>query len=403
MSAEQEQPLSSPKLAAKKGNWFLEEDRTLKTQSWIALIILAIIGLVGLIQLGYYVGWSGFQGKTLWDWMQLFLVSTVLGAGAYWFNSQQTAHQKTLADSQQKQEKELAEQQQKQEKELAEQQQKQEKELAEDREQATILETYLDRMKELLLDKDLRSDQEVRLFARTRTLTTLRRLKGEHIGMLFTFLQDANLNRANIEPAIIDFQNADLRRIDLHEVELRKVDLSGTDLREAKLHGADLSFSKLSRARLHEADLSGADLNFADLRRAWLRGTDLHGAKLHGATLSEADLHGADLHGADLHGADLREADLRRADLHGADLRGADLREADLREAQGITTEELVSQANSLEGATLPDGTLYQKVSATDLTEEVPEASVPDERKEELPEGATISSDEESSEVPATN
>src|SRR5882724_3092133 len=142
MSTEQKQPPSSPKPVAKKGNWFLEEDGTLKTQSWTALISLAIIGVVGLIQLGYYFGWTGFQGKTLWDWMQLFLVSTVLGAGAYWFNSQQTTHQKTLA-----------EQQQKKEKELAEQQQKQEKELAEDREQATILETYLDRMKELLLDK----------------------------------------------------------------------------------------------------------------------------------------------------------------------------------------------------------------------------------------------------------
>ncbi|MBV9231860.1 MAG: hypothetical protein JOZ18_21300, partial [Chloroflexi bacterium] len=169
MSTEQEQPPSSRKPAAKFGNWFLEKDGTFKTQSWTALIILAIIGVVGFIQLGYYIGWTGFQGKTLWDWMQLFLVSTVLGAGAYWFNSQQTAHQKTLADLQQKQERELAEQQQ-----------KQERELAEDREQATILETYLDRMKELLLDKGLRSDQEVRLVARTRTLTTLRRLKGEH-------------------------------------------------------------------------------------------------------------------------------------------------------------------------------------------------------------------------------
>src|SRR5215469_4000618 len=187
MSTEQkQQPPSSPKPAVKAGNWFLQEDGTLKTQSWTALIILVIIGVVGLIQLGYHVGWTGFQGKTLWDWMQLFLVSTVLGAGAYWFNSQQTIHQQTLAELQQKQEKELAELQQKQEKELAEQ-----------REQATIFETYLDRMKELLLDKGLRSDQEVRLVARTRTLTTLRRLKGKHISMLFTFLQDANLNSAN--------------------------------------------------------------------------------------------------------------------------------------------------------------------------------------------------------------
>ena len=376
MSTEQKQPPSSPKPAAKKGNWVLEEDGTLKTQSWTALIILAIIGVVGLIQLGYYVGWTGFQGKTLWDWMQLFLVSTALGAGAYWFNSQQTTHQKTLAEQQQKQEKELAEQ----------------------REQATIFETYLDRMKELLLDKDLRSDQEVRLVARTRTLTTLRRLKGEHTSMLFTFLQDANLNGANMESALIDFQNADLRRIDLHEVELRKVDLSGADLREANLSGADLSFAKLSRVRLHGADLSFANLSFANLRRAWLRGANLSGANLHGANLSEADLHGADLGGTDLHGADLGGTDLYRADLSEADLHGtdlsrtdlhrADLSGANLREVEGLTTEELVSQANSLEGATLPDGMLYQKESATDSTEEVPQRA-PIGSDEESPESAS--------------
>lgn len=298
MSTEQEQLPSSSK---KKDNWFLNRDGTLKMRSWIALIILAIISIVGLIQLGYRVGWTGFQGKTFWDWMQLFLVSTVLGAGAYWFNFQQTAHQKTLA---------------------------------EDEEQAKILEAYLDRMKEFLLQHDLRGsavNSDVRQVARTWTLTTLRRLKGEHISMLFTFLQDAMLNRANIESAIIGFQDANLRRIDLHEVELREVDWSLADLR-------------------------GANLSFADL---------------HGAKLSLAKLHGADLSFAKLHGAN----------LHGADLRGA----------QGITTEELVSQANSLEDATLPDGTLYQKASVLDLVEEG------------LPKGATIGSDEKSLKVPATD
>src|SRR6266700_1128018 len=195
----------------------------------------------------------GFSEETLWDWMQLFLVSTVLGAGAYWFNSQQTIHQQTLAEQQQKQEKELAEQQQKQEKELAEQ-----------REQATIFDAYLDRMKELLLDRNLldkdQRREEVRLVARTQTLTTLRRLKGGYISMLFTFLQDANLNRAIIQPtiiveaSIIDFQKANLRQIDLHEAKLCNATLRGAKLCGAKLHNADLS-----GAKLHNADLSEAE------------------------------------------------------------------------------------------------------------------------------------------------
>jgi uncharacterized protein YjbI with pentapeptide repeats len=45
-----------------------------------------------------------------------------------------------------------------------------------------------------------------------------------------------------------------------------------------------------------------------------------------------------------------REQDERLADLRGADLRGA----------RGITNEDLDRQASSLEGATMPNGQLYE-------------------------------------------
>ncbi len=38
-------------------------------------------------------GWTGFGDKTGWDWMELFIVPLVLAAGAFWFNSEQTARQ----------------------------------------------------------------------------------------------------------------------------------------------------------------------------------------------------------------------------------------------------------------------------------------------------------------------
>ncbi len=111
----------------------------------------------------------------------------------------------------------------------------------------------------------------------------------------------------------------------------------------------------------------------------------LYGADLRGATLSEANLSGATLRGAKLCGTK----------LHKAGLYGAKLHKADLSEAEGMTTEELVSQADSLEGAILPDGTLYQKGSATNSTKEVPQASVPGESEEGLLEGVPIGSAEE--------
>jgi uncharacterized protein YjbI with pentapeptide repeats len=81
---------------------------------------------------------------------------------------------------------------------------------------------------------------------------------------------------------------------------------------------------------LESANLAGADLRRANLSDGWLLFTDLSGA------------------------------DLENADLSGVHLHVVDFREADLRGAIGITNEELEQQAESLEGATMPNGQKYE-------------------------------------------
>ena len=61
------------------------------------------------------------------------------------------------------------------------------------------------------------------------------------------------------------------------------------------------------------------------------------------------------LSGANLISATLISANLSEAHLSGADLNGANLLTASLRYAKGVTNEQL-SAAISLEGATVPDG-----------------------------------------------
>ena len=103
-----------------------------------------------------------------------------------------------------------------------------------------------------------------------------------------------------------------------------------------------LTDGTLSGVYLHDADLRGANLQWADLSQA---------------QLSMAHLHEANLHDANLRGANLWWADLTGADLSGADLTGADLSGANLRGAK-VTNEQL-RQADSLKGATMPDGTIH--------------------------------------------
>ena len=81
---------------------------------------------------------------------------------------------------------------------------------------------------------------------------------------------------------------------------------------------------------------------------------------LAGANLAGADLRRANLSDGWLLFTDLTRADLENADLSGVHLHVVDFREADLRGAIGITNEELEQQAESLEGATMPNGQKYE-------------------------------------------
>jgi hypothetical protein len=123
-------------------------------------------------------------------------------------------------------------------------------------------------------------------------------------------------------------------------------------LTDGSLIWADLSEANLSEVDLSEADLSEVGLREAKLAGASLIGADLSGADLRGADLSRAELRRAKVSGADLSGAKLSGADLIGADLSGAKLSGADLTRAKI-------TRRQLAQARTLEGATMPDGTVH--------------------------------------------
>lgn len=241
-----------------------------------------------------------------------------------------------------------------------------------DNQRETVLQAYIDKMSELLLEKHLRESQpedEVRKIARLRTITILFQLDARRIGLVFAFLSEAGLMSTIPNSSIISLRGANLS----------KIDWSQFDLSQAQLAGANLSGANLVEANLVEAQLNGTQLNGADLRGADLSGADLTGID----TLYEpAQLNGADLRGADLSGADLRGAKLNGADLRGAkliglwkrdtsscvtNLSGADLREADLSKAKlmGIGTD-LVDDLSEAKRMRIWDG---YPLSRTDLRE----------------------------------
>src|SRR5579862_3046687 len=139
----------------------------------VASLLIVLAGLLVLIFLGGYLFgwlWTGFgttksplapqAAKTLWDRLQLLIIAAALSAGGLWFNVQQNERQQLLSVEQHKKDQELAEERRRAETDLAEKHRLADIELALDQQRENALQTYLDRMAELLLQGKLRESEE---------------------------------------------------------------------------------------------------------------------------------------------------------------------------------------------------------------------------------------------------
>src|SRR5258706_9385623 len=138
-----------------------------------ASLIIIVGGLIFILVETVRAKNTGFETKTLWDWMQLLIIPLFLAGGAFLLN---------------RSEKET-------ERQRAEDRARLEREIAIDRQQEAAFQSYLDRMADLLLKENLRTTEveEVRKVARTRTLTVLRGLDPTRKGLLLNFLYEAEL------------------------------------------------------------------------------------------------------------------------------------------------------------------------------------------------------------------
>ena len=311
----------------------------------IALVL--VIVLIGVSIAGYVwdLEWTGLRRttndgpKTLWHWLDLLIIPIVLAAGALWFKRVEVGIARTVEI---------------------------------DRAQETALDTYFDRMSELLLDKDnpliaSESGSPCQEMATTRTLAVLRRLDEKRRNQVFQFLRDARLlgrtevldinktvTRENDPIAVFQDRNmsdmvlegANLGGANLDGSDLKGTNLKGANLEGANLKGANLFGADLERANLIEANLETAGLQLANLKGANLFEANLESAQLKLTILTRAILCKANLESAIMWGADLEAADLLGANLEGANLYGVNLKGAQLGETLSLTCEQLLVAEN---------------------------------------------------------
>src|SRR5215218_5335350 len=206
-----------------------------------AIIVLLAIG-------GAASSWTGFRGKTVWDFLQLLIVPLVLAVIGLWFATQQDARQQQFENQRSDAERKFADQ----------------------RAQDEALQAYLDQMSQLLLDRKLlEAEQDTPLYtvAQARTSTLILRLDAEHNESVTRFLINSGL-------AVSGEASARL----LREITLSHATLSGAYLPNADLSNADLSYADLRGANLSSAEVSGANLTRAHLFYAHLSKADLSDA-----------------------------------------------------------------------------------------------------------------------------
>src|SRR5438132_4198600 len=106
-----------------------------RLRSWwhlktVLVVLIILVVVIVLIIIRYRFDWTGFNGnnksgKTLWDWLQLLFIPAVLSLGAIWFTARQNHDLQITRDNQRE----------------------------------TMLQTYLDKMSELLLHENLRTSK----------------------------------------------------------------------------------------------------------------------------------------------------------------------------------------------------------------------------------------------------
>jgi len=295
-----------------------------------------------LIYIGYGLGWTGFgttqagdsvqPPKTLWEWLGLLIIPTMLAAGAFWLNQRQKQHEDQIQQAQKEREETAAIQ----------------------RAQDEAVRAYLDQMSNLMVDKELRKNlgqepenSDLRRLAQARTLAILLGLDQDRKRRPLKLIYELSLIMK--EEPILNLKNAGLDTADLSEITLHDACLREVDLRLANLSGADLKGSDLGGADLRGANLSDANLSDTVLAGANLLPYDeTRPAKLNAPSL----LNGADPSDVDSGNDHLKPTNLRGADLSNADLSGAYLTGA------GVSEEQL-DTCKSLQGATMPDGSKH--------------------------------------------
>lgn len=240
---------------------------------WLRGILLLLLFLLVIANVAIWISnfkWSGFQKKTLWDWLQLLIIPLMLALGAFYLNS---ASESSRVQEQIKQE---------------------------------ILTDYFSKMQGLIVEtkkskqtpgyKESNSEErlltEFRPTAQALTLSVLEQLDGKRKGKVIIYLAESQLitvdnNKPYSQPEI-NLYGANLKGMvlnDVNQVETVNkrrlgVAITGADITDSTIKnvrlfvGSQLRESKFIQANLTDVYFTDADMQGVQFIKSQMTGVD---------------------------------------------------------------------------------------------------------------------------------
>lgn len=217
--------------------------------SWLIFSIAIVL----MILAGYGLDWTGFNGKTLWDWMELALIPVILFFLANYYSRMQRLEAQRVQHEE---------------------------------EQFNVLQTYIDKLQQFVIENKLtehKQGEPIVNFARTITLSTLSRLDVDRKQKVIILLNTLELIQARKDGnVIISLFNADMRGL-----AGARYDFTGSDLGMSNLTEADIAGSSFAGADLWGADITDAAFYYCDFRATRLQVVSLKGVNFYQCDFDE--------------------------------------------------------------------------------------------------------------------
>jgi hypothetical protein len=208
------------------------------------ILVLIVAGMALLVLHFLRPHWLGFKGKTLWDWMSLLLVPSIIATATLVVNHVQAqSNQSTIQES--------------------------------------AFQQYIDRISNLVLSPLDHNATVTNAVAQAHTAAILQIVRQERAGRVLSFLDQLGRLKDFIP---------DLEGIDLTNAELKGFNLDGLEFDRVRFVRADLEGASLIRSDLEAVNFSGADLKF----------TTMHFASFENTIMDKANLAHADIRFTDL-------------------------------------------------------------------------------------------------------